>query len=81
LSLAVVVDAVWPFRRNWQKEGASVVLTGREPEIVANAVGVINKDGGSAHGVISGMVTQQEADHIVGEATKAFRTRDILVVR
>lgn len=59
------------------KEGASVVLTGREPKIVANAVGVIN----SAHGVISGMVTQQEADHIVGEATKAFHTPDILVVR
>jgi len=62
------------------KEGANVVLTGREPEIVAQAVAAITNEGGSVHGVVGGMVTQQEADYIVGEAAKAFGTPDILVV-
>jgi 3-oxoacyl-[acyl-carrier protein] reductase len=62
------------------EEGASVVLTGREPDIVSQAVEVIKNEGGRAHGVVGGMVTQKEADRLVGEATEVFHTPDILVV-
>jgi len=62
------------------REGASVVLTGRQIEIVTEAVEAIRTEGGRAHGVVGGMVTQQDADHIVSEAVKAFRMPDILVV-
>ena len=62
------------------REGAAVVLTGRQKQIVGDAVESIKAAGGKVHGVVGDMVSQQDAEHIVGEAREVFGSPDILVV-
>lgn len=62
------------------KEGASVVLTGRDKATVDGTVAAIRAAGGKAHGVVADMLLKADAVRIVAEARKAFGDPDILVV-
>lgn len=66
--------------RELAREGASVILTGRQTQIVTDAVARIREEGGAIHGVVSEMVSQDGAQHIVDEAQRAFGIPDVLVV-
>lgn len=62
------------------REGASVVLTGRQAPIVAAAVARIEAAGGTVKGLVTEMVSEANVQHIVGECRKAFGDPDVLVV-
>jgi 3-oxoacyl-[acyl-carrier protein] reductase len=62
------------------KEGASVLLSGRDPTRVAGAVARIRADGGKAAGVAADMLVKADAVRIADEARKRFGDPDILVV-
>jgi len=66
--------------RELAREGARVVLSGRQSQIVEEAVADIRKAGGTVHGVVGGMVSQSEALNLVESARSAFGDPDILVV-
>jgi 3-oxoacyl-[acyl-carrier protein] reductase len=61
-------------------EGARVVLTGRQQEVVATATEKLRASGGTVHGVVSDMTTAAGVDQIVASAREAFGDPDILVV-
>jgi 3-oxoacyl-[acyl-carrier protein] reductase len=62
------------------REGARVVLTGRQPDIVAQAVATIHKAGGKAHGVVADLTEKPDAHRIAAEAREIFGDPAILVV-
>jgi 3-oxoacyl-[acyl-carrier protein] reductase len=62
------------------KEGAAVVVTGRDQATVDATVAHIGANGGKALGVVADMLLQADAVRIVAEARKAFGDPDILVV-
>lgn len=66
--------------RELAREGASVVLSGRQSQIVKDAVAEISGAGGKVHGIVGGMVSEQEARALVDGARSAFGDPDILVV-
>ncbi|WP_322747408.1 MULTISPECIES: SDR family oxidoreductase [unclassified Frankia] len=61
------------------KEGAAVVLTGRQPDIVEATAEQIESTGGSALGVVADMTTTAGALEIIEAARRAFGAPDILV--
>ncbi len=61
-------------------EGARVVLTGRNPDFVADAVDRITQAGGTVRGLVTNMVSVEDAKRIVDLAREAFGEPDILVV-
>lgn len=61
-------------------EGVKVVLTGRQPDVVAAAAEGIAADGGTAHGLVADMTEAAGVDTIVAEARRVFGDPDILVV-
>lgn len=62
------------------REGAAVILTGRESDHVKTAVARIESAGGRVKGLVTGMVTKADARNIVDQARQAFGDPDILVV-
>jgi 3-oxoacyl-[acyl-carrier protein] reductase len=62
------------------REGARVVLTGRQPDIVAQAVATIHEAGGKAHGVVADLTKKTDASRIAAEARQIFGDPAILVV-
>lgn len=62
------------------REGASVVLSGRNREAVQSTVAHVQALGGSAHGVVADMLLKADAGRIVSEARTTFGDPDILVV-
>jgi 3-oxoacyl-[acyl-carrier protein] reductase len=62
------------------REGARVVLTGRQKEVVEACSASIRKEGGSAHGVVAEMSEKAGATRMVNEARAVFGDPDILVV-
>ena len=58
-------------------EGARVVLTGRNPVFVADAVDRITQAGGTVRGLVTNMVSVEDAKRIVDLAREAF---DFVVV-
>jgi len=66
--------------RELAQEGAAVVLTGRQTDIVAEAVTAIRAGGGQAHGVTSPMTTQEGVVEMLAEAERVFGLPDILIV-
>jgi 3-oxoacyl-[acyl-carrier protein] reductase len=61
-------------------EGAAVFLSGRQPDVVAQAVEAIRAAGGRADGVAADMVDPDGAGAIIEGARAAFGDPDILVV-
>jgi 3-oxoacyl-[acyl-carrier protein] reductase len=61
-------------------EGAAVVLTGRNPGLVEDAVARIAAAGGRVRGLTSDMVSVEDAERIVDLTRTAFGEPDILVV-
>ena len=62
------------------REGAAVVLSGRDAQTVEATVSHIRAQGGRAHGVATEMVSKRGAESIVAAARSAFGDPDILVV-
>ena len=62
------------------REGARVVLTGRQRPIVEAAVARIEAAGGTVLGLVREMVSEADVRHIVGECRKVFGDPDVLVV-
>ena len=62
------------------REGARVVLTGRQQAIVEAAVARIEAAGGTVLGLTTEMVSEAGVQYIVGECRKAFGDPDVLVV-
>lgn len=62
------------------REGASVVLTGRQQAIVEAAVARIEGAGGRVKGLVTEMVSEADVRHIVGQCREAFGDPDVLVV-
>lgn len=62
------------------KEGATVVLSGRNRDAVEATVAHIRAQGGKAHGVVADMVSAQGASSIVATARSACGDPDILVI-
>src|SRR5687767_8254918 len=62
------------------REGAAVVLSGRDADSVAATVAHIRAEGGRAHGIVADMVNRQGAINIISVARNAFGDPDILVV-
>ncbi|HTZ69131.1 MAG TPA: SDR family oxidoreductase [Acetobacteraceae bacterium] len=62
------------------REGARVVLTGRQAAIVAAAVAGIRAAGGEAHGVVADLTRKPDAARIAAEARRVFGDPAILVV-
>ena len=62
------------------REGARVVLSGRNSDAVASAVGRIRSAGGQVHGIVVDMLTKPGCEAIVAAARTAFGPPDILVV-
>jgi 3-oxoacyl-[acyl-carrier protein] reductase len=62
------------------REGALVVLTGRQQEAVNASVESIRSKGGKAIGVVADMTLKADAQRIIAEARKGFGDPDILVV-
>ncbi|WP_131747703.1 SDR family oxidoreductase [Frankia sp. Cppng1_Ct_nod] len=61
------------------KEGAAVVLTGRQPDVVEATAKQIEKAGGAALGVVADMTTPAGAFAIITATRNAFGHPDILV--
>lgn len=61
-------------------EGAKVLLTGRQSDIVDGAAKQIRDEGGSVHGLVADMTTAEGVDEIVGTAREVFGPVGILVV-
>jgi 3-oxoacyl-[acyl-carrier protein] reductase len=61
-------------------EGAQVVLSGRQPEIVQSACEQIAATGAAVHGVVADMTQEEGVRAIVAEARAKFGDPDILVV-
>ena len=61
-------------------EGASVVLVGRQAEVVRTATNHIREAGGEAHGVTADMTTEDGVRTIAGEARQRYGEPDILVI-
>lgn len=66
--------------RELAREGAAVVLTGRHRDIVEAAAESIRAEGGTAFGLTTGMVTQDEVAHIANATRSKFGDAAILVV-
>jgi 3-oxoacyl-[acyl-carrier protein] reductase len=66
--------------RELAREGAAVAISGRQPEIVADAVSRIQAEGGRAAGIVAPMTDAAGAALIVSAARRAFGDPDILVV-
>lgn len=62
------------------KEGARVVLSGRQKEAVAATAGAIRDQGGEAIGVVADMTVKTGAQSIIQAAQEGFGAPDILVV-
>jgi 3-oxoacyl-[acyl-carrier protein] reductase len=62
------------------REGAAVVLSGRNADAVDATVAHIRAQGGRAHGVVADMVDKAGAGSIVAAARSAYGDPDILVV-
>lgn len=62
------------------REGAKVVLTGRDLAAVTASVESIRGQGGQAFGVVADMTVKMEAQRMVAEARDAFGDPDVLVV-
>ena len=62
------------------REGARVLLTGRNAEPVNATAENIRAAGGEAVGIVADMTVKADAQRIVAEARKAFGDPDILVV-
>lgn len=62
------------------REGARILLTGRNREPVDATVETIRKQGGQAVGIVADMTIKADVQRIVAEARKAFGDPDILVV-
>ena len=61
-------------------EGTKVVLSGRQPEVVAAAAEKLRAGGASVRGVVGDMTTTAGVDEIVRSARETFGDPDILVV-
>jgi len=61
-------------------EGVAVVLTGRNPDFVKDAVATITAAGGKVRGLATNMVSVDDAKRIVDAAREAFGEPDILVI-
>jgi len=61
-------------------EGAAVVLTGRNADIVQSAVAKITAAGGKVKGLTTGMTSVDDAKQIVDATRHAFGEPDILVI-
>src|SRR6185369_6757307 len=66
--------------RELAREGASVVLTGRNRDIVEAAAEAIRADGGAAYGLTTEMVSAEDAARIAQAARDKFGDPGILVV-
>lgn len=62
------------------REGASVVLTGRQAPIVEAAAARIVAEGGKALGLVTEMISEADVAHITGQCRQAFGDPDVLVV-
>ena len=62
------------------REGAHVLLTGRNQDAVDASVASILGSGGKAVGVVADMTVKAQAQRIIAEARKAFGEPDILIV-
>ena len=62
------------------REGAAVVLTGRQRPIVEAAVAQIEGAGGRVKGLVTEMVSEADVRHIVGQCRESFGDPDVLVV-
>ena len=62
------------------REGARVVLSGRDPEAVKAAVNAIAAEGGAVIGVVADMNIKSDAALIASEARRAFGDPAILVI-
>ncbi|MBU3993649.1 MAG: SDR family oxidoreductase [Alphaproteobacteria bacterium] len=62
------------------REGASVVLTGRQPAIVEAAVARVEAAGGKVKGLATEMVSEADVRHIVDQCRATFGDPDVLVV-
>jgi 3-oxoacyl-[acyl-carrier protein] reductase len=62
------------------REGARVVLTGRQHDIVAASVAAIRDGGGTAHGVVADLGEKADAHRIAAEARRVFGDPAILVI-
>src|SRR3954453_2265996 len=61
-------------------EGAKVVLSGRQPDVVATATEKLRAGGASVQGVVADMTTTGGGDGRVARARETFGEPDILVV-
>jgi 3-oxoacyl-[acyl-carrier protein] reductase len=61
-------------------EGVRVVLTGRNPDVVDEAVALIGATGGEAAGMVADMTVKSEAEAIIATTRDTFGGPDILVV-
>jgi 3-oxoacyl-[acyl-carrier protein] reductase len=61
------------------REGASVVLTGRQQHIVEAAVARIEGAGGKVKGLVTEMISEADVRHIVGQCRETFGDPDVLV--
>lgn len=61
-------------------EGARVVLTGRQADVVATATEKLRAAGGTVHGIVSDMTTSAGVDAIIAGTRATFGDPDILVV-
>ena len=66
--------------RELAREGASVLLTGRNRDIVEAAAEAIRADGGTAYGLTTEMVSAEDAARIAQAARDKFGDPGILVV-
>jgi 3-oxoacyl-[acyl-carrier protein] reductase len=61
-------------------EGARVVLSGRQPDVVATATEKLRAEGATVQGVVADMTTSEGVDAIIAGARDTFGDPDILVV-
>jgi NAD(P)-dependent dehydrogenase (short-subunit alcohol dehydrogenase family) len=61
------------------EEGASIALSGRRPEPLAEVVSDIESRGGSAVAITCDVTSEEDAERLVTEAVAAFGQLDVLV--
>jgi Dehydrogenases with different specificities (related to short-chain alcohol dehydrogenases) len=62
------------------REGARVVLTGRQAPFVTAAVTQIEAAGGTVAGLVTEMISEADVNHIVTQCREVFGDPDVLVV-
>lgn len=66
--------------RELVREGASVCLSGREPELVEEAVATLRNEGGRVEGVVAPMNTPEGVARMIAATRDAFGAPDLLII-